>query len=139
MPRARAGGFTLVEVLVATAILVTIAAGTAQLFALAIRHTVAARQQLAMSVAASRKIDELAAAVAAHAVPETAMGAVDRAVEGFSDVTTECGAALERRWVIAPLPASSPTAVVIVVRVVPVARRAAPDLEVATIREGGSP
>jgi prepilin-type N-terminal cleavage/methylation domain-containing protein len=132
-------GFTLVEVLVATAILVTIAAGTAQLFAIAIRHGVASRQQLAMSVAASRKIDEIAESVARGGVPPAAMGALDDAVEGFSDVTIECGASLQRRWVIAPLDAYSATAVVIVVRVVPLAMRAAADLEVATIREGGTP
>jgi len=130
-------GFTLVEVLVATAILVTVAAGTAQLFAIAIRHGMAARQQLAMSIAASRKIDELAERVARAGVPAAASGAVDRAVAGYSDDTTECGVALQRRWTIAPLDAYSATAVVIVVRVLPVAARAVPDLEVATIREGG--
>jgi len=138
MPRSSSSGFTLVEVLVAAAVLVTIAAGSAQLFAIAIRHGVAARQQLAMSVAASRKIDELAESVALNGVPATSMGAVDRAVEGYSDVTIECGASLQRRWVIAPIAAYSATAVVIVIRIVPAAR-AAPDLEVATIREGGAP
>ena len=137
MLQPRTHGFTLVEVLVATAILVTIAAGSAQLFAIAIRHGAASRQQLAMSVAASRKIDELAEIVARGSVP-AAMGALDNAVEGFSDVTVECGATLQRRWVIAPLDAYSATAVVIVVRVVPLASRAAADLEVATIREGGA-
>jgi prepilin-type N-terminal cleavage/methylation domain-containing protein len=130
-------GFTLVEVLVATAILVTIAAGSAQLFAIAIRHGVAARQQLAMSVAASRKIDELAESVARNGVPAAPMGALDRSVGGFSDVTIECGATLERRWLIAPVTSYSATAVVIVIRILP-ASRAAPDLEVATIREGAS-
>src|SRR4029077_5412301 len=106
---------------------------------IAIRHGVASRQQLAMSVAASRKIDEIAESVARGGVPPAAMGALDDAVEGFSDVTIECGASLQRRWVIAPLDAYSATAVVIVVRVVPLAMRAAADLEVATIREGGTP
>jgi len=135
----RTRGFTLVEVLVATGILVTIAAGSAQLFAIAIRHGVAARQQLAMSVAASRKLDELAEIVARNAVPAAAAGALESAVDGFSDVTVECGASFQRRWTIAPLTPYSATAVVIVVRVMPVAARAAPDLEVATIREGGTP
>jgi prepilin-type N-terminal cleavage/methylation domain-containing protein len=129
-------GFTLVEVLVATALLVTIAAGSAQLFAIAIRHNVAARQQLAMSLAASRKIDEIAESVARNRVPAAPMGALDRAVGGFSDVTIECGATLERRWLIAPVTSYSATAVVIVTRIVAVGSRAAPDLEVATIREG---
>jgi len=139
MLRSSSRGFTLVEVLVATAILVTIAAGTAQLFGIAIRHGVAARQQLAMSAAASRKIDDLAESIARVGVPAAAAGALDRAAGGYSDVTIEAGVPLQRRWVIAPLGAYSATAVVIVIRIVPVATRAAPDLEVATIREGGVP
>src|SRR4051812_17255766 len=139
MRRCSIKGFTLVEVLVATAILLTIAAGSAQLFAIAIRQGMASRQQLAMSVAASRKIDELAAIVAQGGVPASAIGAVDRAVEGFSDVTIEWGASLQRRWLIAPLDSYSATAFVIVIRIVPVAARAAPDLEVATIREAVTP
>jgi prepilin-type N-terminal cleavage/methylation domain-containing protein len=128
-------GFTLAEVLVATGLLVTIAAGSAQMFAIAIRHAVASRQQLAMSIAASRKIDELAESVARAPAPPATIGAVDRAVDGFFDVTVEGGASLQRRWLIAPLSTYSATAVVIVVRIVPVAVRAAPDLEVSTIRE----
>jgi prepilin-type N-terminal cleavage/methylation domain-containing protein len=139
MPRSPVRGFTLVEVLVATGILVTVAAGSAQLFAIAIRHGVASRQQLAMSVAATRKIAELAESVARGVAPPSQVGAVDRAVAGFSDVTIESGASLERRWLIAPLGSYSATAVVIVVRIVPLASRAAPDLEVATIRESAAP
>jgi hypothetical protein len=128
-----------VEVLVATGLLVTVAAGSAQMFAIAIRQGVASRQQLAMSIASSRKIDELAERVAHDAVPASAAGALDRAVEGYSDVTVEGGVSLQRRWLIAPLGAGSATTVVIVVRIVPSAVRAAPDLEVATIREARVP
>jgi hypothetical protein len=128
-----------VEVLVATGLLVTVAAGSAQLFAIAIRQGVASRQQLAMSIASSRKIDELAARVAQDAVPASAAGALDRAIEGYSDVTVEGGVSLQRRWLIAPLGVGSATTVVIVVRIVPSAVRAAPDLEVATIREARVP
>jgi Tfp pilus assembly protein PilV len=139
MRRSPATGFTLVEVLVATGLLVTVAAGSAQLFAIAIRQGVASRQQLAMSIAASRKIDELTESIARGAAPASATGAVDRAANGYSDVTIECGASLQRRWLIAPLGTYSATAVVIVIRVVPMAARAAPDFEVATIREAGAP
>jgi len=128
-----------VEVLVAAGLLVTVAAGSAQLFAIAIRQGVASRQQLAMSIASSRKIDELAERVAHDAVPASAAGALDRAIEGYADATVEGGVSLQRRWLIAPLGAWSATAVVIVVRVVPNAVRAAPDLEVATIREARVP
>lgn len=131
----RARGFTLIEVLVATGILVTVAAGSAQLFAVAIRQDVAARQQLAMSAAASAALDAIGADVALAPPPVQIGGAVDRAVIGYRDTTLWQGAALERRWMIAPLPAYSATAVVIVVRVVPLASTTAGDLEVMTIRE----
>jgi prepilin-type N-terminal cleavage/methylation domain-containing protein len=132
-------GFTLIEVLIATGLLVTVAAGTAQLFAIAIRHNIASRQQLAMSIALSRKIDEIAEAVGRAPAPAAAGGALDRASEGFSDVTVEAGARIERRWLVAPLSGYSATAVVIVVRAAPVAAYAAAPIEVTTIREAGVP
>ena len=135
----RARGFTLIEVLVATAILVTVAAGTAQLLAVAIRHGAASRQQLAMSIAASRKIDEIAEMVRGGPAPPASIGAVDVAVGGYSDITSEAGARIERRWLIAPLPDYSATAVVIVVRLIPVARHAAAGIDVVTMREAGRP
>ena len=55
----RSSGFTLIEVTIATSLLVVIALGSAQLFVLAIRHNVAARQQLVMTLAAARKVDDL--------------------------------------------------------------------------------
>jgi prepilin-type N-terminal cleavage/methylation domain-containing protein len=137
MPRSR--GFTLIEVLIATGLLVTVAAGTAQLFAIAIRHTIASRQQLAMSIALSRKIDEIAEAVGRAPAPSAPAGALDRAAEGFNDVTVEAGARIERRWLVAPLAGYSATAVVIVVRVAPVAAHAATPIEATTIREAGLP
>jgi len=139
MLRSPSRGFTLVDVLVAMGLLVTVAAGSAQLFAIAIRQGVASRQQLAMSIASSRKIDELAERVAHDAVPASAAGALDRALDGYSDVTVEGGVLLQRRWLIAPVGVGTATAVVIVVRIVPVAVRAAPELEVATIREAAVP
>jgi prepilin-type N-terminal cleavage/methylation domain-containing protein len=135
----RSSGFSLIEVLIATAILVTVAAGTAQLFGIAIRHDVAARQQLLMSAVASTKIDELAASVAQGPAPAASMGGVDRPISGFSDVVAAAGASFERRWLIAPLTGYGATAVVIVLRVSPAAGRPAPDLEVATISEAGLP
>jgi prepilin-type N-terminal cleavage/methylation domain-containing protein len=132
-------GFTLVEVLVATAIVVTIAAGTAQLFAIAIRDEVAARQQLAMSAAAGTKLDEIAASVASASPPGALMGALDRSVDGYADVVVAAGASFERRWVVAPLTGYAASAVAVVVRIVPVAARSAPDLEVSTIVEAATP
>ena len=139
MHRQPARGFSLIEVLVATAILVTVAAGTAQLFVIAVGHDVASRQQLAMAAAASTKLDELAAVAARDAPPLSAMGALDHPVDGYADVATADGVAFERRWIIAPLTAYSATAVVIVLRVVPRARVNAGDLELVTVADAGMP
>ena len=130
-------GFTLVEVLVATAILVTVAAGTAQLFGVALRHDLESRRQLAMAAAAAAKMDELAGVVALAAAPVSAAGALDRAARGYSDSITVSGFALQRRWTVSPI-AEVPTAVALVVRVVS-APGAAADYEVASVAEAGTP
>ena len=137
MLRSRSHGFTLVEVLIATGLLVTLAAGTAQLFAIAIRHSIAARQQLAMTLAASKKIDELSAPIARGDVTMSPAGSLDRDAPGFNDVVVEAGGAFRRRWLVAPATANLSTMVAIVIRVEPVARGATTDYEVATLREVG--
>jgi prepilin-type N-terminal cleavage/methylation domain-containing protein len=139
MPRSFSRGFTLVEVIVATGILVTIAAGTTQLFAVAIRQSAAARQQLAMSLAASAKIEDVAAMVASADAPVLTAGAIDRAIEGYSDVVVQSGTAFERRWIVAPLSSYAPTAVLITVRVVARGAQGAQPIEVVTIREARTP
>jgi prepilin-type N-terminal cleavage/methylation domain-containing protein len=137
MPRALSPGFTLVEVLVATGILVTVAAGTAQLVAVSLRHDVATRQQLAMSAAAAAKLDEIAGTFAHGEPPIATAGALDRDVTGFTDVVTVSGASFRRRWTLAPLDTYSASALVIVVRVLPIAALAAGDLEMAVIADAG--
>ena len=132
-------GFTLVEVLVAAGLLVTIAAGAAHLFAIAIRHGVASRQQLAMTLVASSKIDELSARIARNDFAVSPPGVLDRATDGFADVIVEAGASFERRWLIAPANGYPSTVVVIAVRVRPVAPAAAADVELVTAREVGVP
>ncbi len=137
MRRSLSSGFTLVEVLVATGILVTVAAGTAQLVAISTRHDVATRQQLAMSAAASAKLDELAGTFADGVPPLATIGALDRDVSGFNDLVTTSGATFRRRWMLAPLDTYSASALVIVVRVIPLAALAAADLEMAVIADAG--
>ena len=137
--RRQSRGFSLIEVLVATGIMVTVAAGTAQLFAIAIRHEVTSRQQLAMASVATAKLDELAAVVARAAPPIAAAGAVDRALTGFSDAVAADGTVFERRWLIAPLTPYSASAVVIVLRVSARAGLGAGSFELATIADAGMP
>jgi type II secretory pathway pseudopilin PulG len=129
-----ANGFTLLEVTIATGLLVVIALGSAQMFVLAIRHNVAARQQLVMALVAARKIDELSAAAAAGPLPASPPDALERGAEGFADVTVEAGVFCVRRWMISPVPGYGGGAVAIAVRVsVP----GGGDVQIVTICEAG--
>lgn len=113
----RASGFTLLEVTIATSLLVVIALGSAQLFVLAIRHNVTARQQLMMALAAERKADEMCAAAAASPMALSPPDALDRDVEGFADVTVDGGIRCVRRWLVSAPPGYAGAALAIVVRV----------------------
>ena len=113
----RSGGFTLVEVVVATGLLVVVALGSAHLFLLAIRHNVEAKQRLAMTLLAARKIDELSAAAAAGPLPSSPPDALERDAEGFADDALEGGVRCARRWLVVPLPAYGGAVVAITVRV----------------------
>ena len=101
--RCVASGFTLIEVAIATGLLVVIALGSAQLFVLALRHNVVARQQLVMTLAAARKVEELSAAAAAGALAPSPPDALERGAPGFADVTVEAGVICVRRWLVAPV------------------------------------
>jgi prepilin-type N-terminal cleavage/methylation domain-containing protein len=132
-----AHGFTLIEVTIATGLLVVIALGTAQLFALALHQNMEARRQLAMSLLAARKADDLTIAAASGALRGAAGGAVDRSVDGFADIVDDGGAVYARRWTVAAVPGRGDL-LAIVVRVQPSGSRAAagPDVvQIATICE----
>jgi hypothetical protein len=133
----RARGFTLIEVTIATGLLVTIALGSAQMFALAIRHTMSARQQLVMSVIAARKIDELASAAAAGTIEPSPADALDRAVDGFTDVIEEAGGRYVRRWLVTRLPGFDGALVAVAVRVLATTAGAS-DVELTAICEAGA-
>lgn len=126
----RTHGFSLVEVMVATGLLVTIALGSAQMFALAIDHTMSSRHQLLMTAAAERQLDELSAA-ARGGVAIAPAGALDRDVDGFVDRPADAGGVYVRRWRVIPVPGYESEALAIIVRVIPPARTA--DVHVATI------
>jgi type II secretory pathway pseudopilin PulG len=97
----RERGFTIVEATIAAGLLTVIAVGSAQLFALAIRQNVRAREHLFMTSAASRKVDELIAASSAGTLVASPSDTLDRSIDGFFDTTIEGGAPFVRRWLIA--------------------------------------
>jgi type II secretory pathway component PulJ len=119
---ARIDGFSLIEVMVATGLLVTIALGSAQMFALAIDHTMSSRHQLLMTVAAERKIDELSAAAARGVVTIAPPGTLDRDIDGFVDRPADAGGVYVRRWRVIPVQGYESETVAIIVRVLPPAR-----------------
>ena len=129
--QSRPHGFTLIEVTIATGLLVTIALGTAQLFALAIDHTLSSRHQLLMTAAAEAKIDELSAAAARGVVGLAPPGTLDGDVDGFVDRPADGAGVYVRRWRVVPVTGYETEALAIVVRVVPPARTA--DVHVAAI------
>ena len=132
-PRVR--GFTLIEVTIATSLLVVLALGSAQLFMLAIRHNVTARLQLRWGSAAGKKADELGAAAAAGPVPLSPADSLERAADGFADVSVEGGVSCARRWLVS-LPAGyAAGALAIVVRVTVAGGG---DLQIVTICEARS-
>ena len=127
-------GFTLIETVVATAILVTALAGIAQLLVLSVRSTRDAGSQSAALIAAHDKLEALRAlafSYAADGSPVTASefgvrdsGSLDDDTPGAADHVDADGAVLDedhddqgavftRRWRITPLDAFVPEAIVI--------------------------
>jgi len=112
-----ASGFTLVEVSVATGVLVVTALGTAQLFGLALRQTIAARDRTLMTLVATRTLDQLAARSADGAIAAAAPDCLDRDCDGFADMAGEGGVVYARRWVVAFPPEHSGATAAFVVRI----------------------
>jgi prepilin-type N-terminal cleavage/methylation domain-containing protein len=112
-----ARGFTLIEVVIATSLLTVIAIGSAQLFALAIRQSLAAREQLFITSAAARRLDELIAAARAGTLAASPPDALDRNSDGFFDLPVESGTPCVRRWSIWFPPEYAGGAAAIAVRV----------------------
>lgn len=127
-------GFTLIETVVATGILVTALAGLAQLLALSVRSTRDAGSQSAALIAAQDKVEALRALAFAYdaagspvtapefnvrnsgSLDDDTPGAVDYVDANGAIVADEDegqGAVFTRRWRISPLDAFVPDAIVI--------------------------
>jgi len=125
MPASR--GFTLIEVLMATAILVVGVAALAQLFVLAVSANATSRVATAGVVLAQQKIEQLTAAGARltpsppDALAANEPGYCEFVAEGGDAVDCDAprpGAALfQRRWSVEPLPEDPDDNVVVQVSV----------------------
>jgi prepilin-type N-terminal cleavage/methylation domain-containing protein len=133
--QSRVQGFTLIEVVIASGLLAAIALCGAQMFVLAIDHTISSRHQLFMMAAAERKIDELAAAAARGVVAIAPSGTLDHDSDGFVDRPADAGGVYVRRWRVVPVKGYESEALAIVVRVLPPSRTA--DVQVTAIAPRG--
>ncbi len=119
-PGPRAGptatsGFSLVEVLIATGLLVTAIASIALLFALATRANLDAGDTTWATVLAAQKIEELRTEPFPDRLTDQSVDYLDTSGETL-DATASAGRrAYTRRWWIAPLPSASDTVAVTVV------------------------
>jgi type II secretory pathway pseudopilin PulG len=134
IPNSSPDGFTLIETVVATGILVTALAGLAQLLALSVRSTRNAGSQSAALIAAQDKIEALRALAFAYDVagaPVTAPELILRASLSLREDTTglvdyldaagaivnpdddDSGVVFTRRWRITPLDLFVPEAIAI--------------------------
>ena len=107
----QARGFTLVEAVVAAAIVITALASITQLVVLSRQAATAARARSTATLLAVDKIEELRGAWPTVSSPSDSL---DRDIDGFCDRT----GVFTRRWSIQPLPSNPTTAVVVQVRVV---------------------
>ena len=126
-------GFTLLEALIATGLLVIVSLGSAQLFTIAIARNLSAREQLAMSLLASTKVDDLAAAAAEGTIELSPSDSLERGTAGWTDVSVHAGRPYVRRWRVSQVPGYADDLVAIAVRVTPEAGSG--DVRMATIRE----
>ncbi|HUF47942.1 MAG TPA: prepilin-type N-terminal cleavage/methylation domain-containing protein [Vicinamibacterales bacterium] len=90
----RSAGFTLVEVLVAMLIIMVMALGTAQLFAVSIRATHAARNQTATTALASQKLEQLRALTWGFDAAGSGLPVTDTTTNLSQDPPTNAGAGL---------------------------------------------
>ncbi len=118
------GGCSLLEVLVATSVVVVVVAALAQLFAVALHANARARSTTFAVLAAEQKMEELVGAFSAQdaigaSLPASPAGALDRDTAGYCDYVEQHGAIYLRRWAIDPLPASPDAARVLQVVATP--------------------
>lgn len=124
-PPACSDGFSLIEALIATAVLTVGVLGLAQLLVAATTANAKARAATTAAILARGKLEELRSVPWAGLLPSPP-NALTSDVPGFVDYLTPAGepesrtnAAFRRRWAIEALPADPPNAVVVQVWVQP--------------------
>jgi type II secretory pathway pseudopilin PulG len=135
-PSPSSDGFTLVEAVVAAALVATAAVVLAQLVALGATQSASNRHAFEALVAAQSKLEELRSTTWSHAIPGSDV-ALSPAGALFSDTPgyVDHRAMLARRWAVARLDPGDVNTLVITVCVFAInGRAAAPEACVSTIR-----
>ena len=125
-------GCSLLEVLVATSVVVVAVAALAQLSGVAVHTNARARSTTFAVLIAEEKMEALVATFAAQdalgaTLPASPAGALERDTPGYCDYVEQNGATYLRRWSIDPLPASPDAARVL--QVVAIRSRGAADAD----------
>ena len=132
-----AAGFTLIETLVAIAILLTAVGSLSQLFGLAAAANRRAVARTLGTIAARDKIEQLRSAPWAGLIASP-VAALEDDVDGYSDrVGGGAMPALVRRWSIAPLPADPSR--LMVLQVLVLGAGGSPEARIVTIRRKEGP
>ena len=111
------GGFTLIEVLIAMALIAVVVVGLAGLITLAVRVAQGAREQTLASILAAQKLEQLRSTPGSSGPMPG--GSLDTSLPGYADWLDERGqlaggagvAVYVRRWAVAPAPSLSNVAV----------------------------
>jgi len=149
---ASAAGTSLVEVIVATALLATSLVAVAQLFAVAIGSNIASQRTTVTTALAAQKLEQLRSATALTRSPP---GALDEDTPGHVDYVDAWGNASDerdppdgaryvRRWSAAPLPADPENTLIVQVSVARVGRPASRErlpgeARLVTVKTKGAP
>ncbi len=110
-----ASGFSLVEVLIATGLLITAVASLAQLFAVATRANFDAGATTWATVLAAQRIEELRADPFPERLVDQSVEYLDSRGDRLDTPASTGRRAYTRRWWIAPLPSASDTIAITVV------------------------
>jgi prepilin-type N-terminal cleavage/methylation domain-containing protein len=111
-------GFTLIEVLVAAGLMATLALGVAPLFRIAAERNRESRLQTLATLIAFQKVEEIKS-LGPAGLARSPAGSLDSDIDRYFDHLDVRGAALVRRWSIAPLSAGPAGVIVIQVLVAP--------------------
>jgi prepilin-type N-terminal cleavage/methylation domain-containing protein len=99
-------GFSLVEVVIAAALLATSLVALAELFAVAVQNNAAAKNATFAAALAAQKMEELRGD-AVSAPSSASANALRVPTDGYMDVVDQNGSTYIRRWSIEPVPGSS--------------------------------